>query len=103
MRRAAKWLVTGVVSAVVFGLSLWMAATVKLAFLPTAEADRWVVNAAFVTAMAACALACGAWWAARENLSASSDPAGKTIAASGSGSIAVGGDISGSAPDAHSG
>jgi len=55
--RAAKWLATGVASVVAFGLSLWLAAAVKLSFLPKADADRWVVNAAFATAMAACVVA----------------------------------------------
>jgi len=71
--RAAKWLATGVASVVAFGLSLWLAAAVKLSFLPKADADRWVVNAAFATAMAACVVAFGAWWVGRENRSASAD------------------------------
>jgi hypothetical protein len=60
-------------SVVAFGLSLWLAAAVKLSFLPKADADRWVVNAAFATAMAACVVACGAWWAGRENRPGSAD------------------------------
>jgi hypothetical protein len=71
--RAVKWLATGVASVVAFGLSLWLAATIKLSFLPKADADRWVVNAAFATAMAACVVACGAWWAGRENRPRSAD------------------------------
>ena len=51
--RAAKWLVAVVASAVTFGLSLWLAAVVKLPFLPKAHADRWVINATFAAAMAA--------------------------------------------------
>jgi hypothetical protein len=71
--RAAKWLATGVAAGVAFGLSLWLAAAVKLSFLPQADADRWVVNAAFATAMAACVVAFGAWWAGRENRRGSAD------------------------------
>lgn len=97
MGRAAKWLVICAASAVAFGLSLWLAAAVKLPFLPKADADRWVVNAAFATAMTACVLACGAWWAARESRPGSADSASRTVTASGDGSIAVGGNISGSA------
>jgi len=66
---AAKWLVFAVASAMTFGLYLWLAAVVKLPFLPKAHADRWVVNAAFAGAMTACVVAGGAWWAGRENRS----------------------------------
>jgi hypothetical protein len=71
--RAAKWLVTAVASAVTFVACLWLAAVVKLSFLPKADADRWVINAAFAAAMAACVVACGAWWAGRENQPRSAD------------------------------
>jgi hypothetical protein len=71
--RAVKWLVTGVASAVTFGVCLWLAALVKLPFLPRAEADRWVVAAAFASVMTACVVACGAWWVGRENRLESAD------------------------------
>lgn len=71
--RAAKWLVTGVASLVTFAVCLWLAAAVKLPFLPKAEADRWVVNAAFASVTAACVVACGTWWAGRENRPGSAD------------------------------
>jgi hypothetical protein len=58
--RAAKWLVTGVALAVTFGVCLWLAALVKLPFPPEADADRWVVGAAFTSVMTACVVACGA-------------------------------------------
>ena len=45
---------------------MWLAMAVELPFLPKAEADRWVVAAAFATVMATPVVACGAWWAGRE-------------------------------------
>jgi hypothetical protein len=76
--RAVKWSVTGVAAAVTFGVGLWLAMAVELPFLPKAEADRWVVAAAFAGVMATAVVACGAWWAGRENRpgSGEGDPAG---------------------------
>ena len=73
MSRAAKWLVTGVASAVAFGFSLWLAAAVRLPFLPRADGDRWGVNTAFALVIATFVVACGAWWAGRENRPESTD------------------------------
>src|SRR5205823_5269267 len=75
---AVKWSVTGVAAAVTFGVCLWLAMAVELPFLPKAEADRWVVAAAFAGMMATAVAACGTWWAARENRpgAADGDPAG---------------------------
>src|SRR5438046_10590465 len=76
--RAVKWSVTCVAAAVTFGVCLWLAMAVELPFLPKAEADRWVVAAAFAGMMATAVAACGTWWAARENRpgAADGDPAG---------------------------
>ncbi len=60
-------------AAATFGFCLWLVVAVKLPFLPTAEADRWVVSAAFASVMAGLVSACGAWWAARENQPGSAD------------------------------
>jgi hypothetical protein len=95
VRRAAKWLVTVVVSAMIFGGSLWLAMAVKLSFLPKLDADRWVVAAGFASVMAACVLACGGWWAGRESEAKGAAPLGVSVIASGDRSIAVGRDISG--------
>jgi hypothetical protein len=95
VRRAAKWLVTAVISAMVFGGSLWLAMAVKLPFLPRLDADRWVVAVGFASVMAACVLACGGWWAGRESEAKGAAPLGASVIASGDRSIAVGRDISG--------
>ena len=52
---------------------MWLAMAVELPFLPKAEADRWVVAAAFAGVMATAVVACGASWAGRENRPESAD------------------------------
>ncbi|MGY4928531.1 hypothetical protein [Streptomyces sp. 900105755] len=66
MARWARWSVTLVVAAVVFGVCLWVARSVSFGWMPKAEADRWVVATAFATLMGTVAAAAVDRWANRE-------------------------------------
>lgn len=66
MRRSVRWVVAVTAAGVAFGLCLWLARSVSFDWTPRAEADRWVVAAAFASVMAgAVGLAVG-WWAGRD-------------------------------------
>lgn len=49
-----------------FGFCLWIGRSVSFGWMPRAEADRWVVDAAFATVMAGAVGAAIGWWAERE-------------------------------------
>jgi hypothetical protein len=59
-------LLTWAATAAAFMGSLWLARRFTFSFEPRHESDRWVVAAAFATAMSAAVLASGNWWASRE-------------------------------------
>jgi hypothetical protein len=81
------------VTIAVFVVGTWVGGAVVLPHLMRSSDARWAVAASFGVAVAALAALWGHWFATRE--SSVANPAGKTTTASGSGSIAAGGHISG--------
>lgn len=73
MARWARWTVTVVTAAVVFGVCLWGARSVSFELMADAtEADRWAVAAAFAAVVATAVAAAVGWWAGREDRSGES-------------------------------
>jgi hypothetical protein len=95
MGRLLRWCVASTVTIAVFVASTWVGGAVVLPHLMRSSDARWAVAASFGVAVAALAGAWGVWFATRDTAAAHLE--GKTVAASGSGSIAAGGDISGTA------
>jgi hypothetical protein len=87
MSRAARWLVTVLVTVAAFGVSLWVCGALLLPLWLKSGADRWVVAAGLGVAIAALAALWGASWAGGEFEDSLSGPAERSISA--------GGDISG--------
>ncbi|MGW3028498.1 hypothetical protein [Streptomyces sp. NPDC001221] len=74
MTRWGRWSVTVVTAGVVFGVCLWVGRSVPFEWMPTAEADRWVVATAFATVMGTVAATAVGWWAGREQPTPFSPP-----------------------------
>ena len=66
MTRLVRWSLAATGSVVTFGLSLWLARDAPFGWMPRAQADRWVVAAAFATVVAGAVGAAVSWWAGRE-------------------------------------
>jgi nitrogen fixation-related uncharacterized protein len=64
--RSLKWLGVVISTALAFGISLWASRAASFSWMPHADADRWVVDAAFATVIAAAVGGAGSWWAGRE-------------------------------------
>jgi hypothetical protein len=95
MDRLLRWFVAGTVTLVAFVVGTWVAGAVVLPHLMGSADSRWVVASGVGAAAAALAALWGFRFATRE--ASAEDPAGTSVTASGAGSIAVGGDLSGSA------
>src|ERR1022692_354177 len=93
MGRLLRWCVASTVTIAVFVVGTWIGGAVVLPRLMSSPDARWAVATSFGVAVAALAGAWGFWFATRDT--AAADPAGKAVAASGSRSVAAGGDISG--------
>ncbi|MFC1413169.1 hypothetical protein ACEZCY_29235 [Streptacidiphilus sp. N1-12] len=69
--------------AAAYVLAVWLAASVRVPFGPTMEADRWVVDAGFATALSAAVLTWAGWWMDRgersEKASESTGSDGRSI------------------------
>lgn len=63
MQGARRWAVTVCAGAGTFVICLWAARVAPFGFLPTAEADRWLVATAFATTVATMVAAAAGWWA----------------------------------------
>ncbi|MBX9361113.1 hypothetical protein [Streptomyces sp. WAC04114] len=63
MQRARRWAVTVFAGAGSFVVCLWSARAAPFGFLPTAEADRWLVATTFATTVTTLVGAAAAWWA----------------------------------------
>lgn len=104
MARSARWVVTVVVAAVVFGVCLWAGRSVSFGWMPKDEADRWVVATAFATVVATVAATAAGWWAARDQPTAvppTERAVSQRATASGHGRVnQVGGDQNTPAPPA---
>ncbi|GGP00250.1 hypothetical protein [Wenjunlia tyrosinilytica] len=84
MARWVRWPVTVVAAAVVFGGCLWVGRSVPFAWMPEAQADRWMVATAFATVVGTVAATAVGWWAGREQPAPPPPPASS---GSGSGSV----------------
>lgn len=67
MSRLIRWLVAFGAAVGVFWVCLWLFQFASFSWLPRADADRWVVAAAFAGVAAGAIGACMNWWAGRED------------------------------------
>lgn len=95
MGRLVRWVVAWTVTIVVCIALTWAAGAVVLPHLMSSPDTRWALASGFGVAAGALAALWGHGFATREAPAVGS--AGKGVTASGMGSIAVGGDISGTA------
>jgi hypothetical protein len=81
MARSVRWSLVVLAVAAAYVLAVWLAASVRVPFGPTMEADRWVVDAGFATAISAAVLTWAGWWMDRsersKNASKSTESAGR--------------------------
>ncbi|MFD8223151.1 hypothetical protein ACFV16_03145 [Streptomyces massasporeus] len=75
MQRARRWAVAVFAGAGSFVVCLWSARAAPFGFLPTAEADRWLVATTFATTVTTLVGAAAAWWAGDRGRSGT-DPTG---------------------------
>jgi hypothetical protein len=94
MDRLLRWITAWTVTAVVCVTVTWVAGAVVLPVLMSSADSRWVTASGLGLAAAGLAALWGHGFATREE---SANSPAKSVMASGSSSIAVGGDISGSA------
>jgi hypothetical protein len=94
MGRLARWCGAVAVTIMAFAAATWVAGALVLPSVMHSSDIRWLVAAGLGVAVAALAALGGHSFATRDT---SATPAGRTVTASGTGSIAVGGEISGTA------
>lgn len=63
MQRARRWAVTVFAGAASFVVCLWAARAAPFGFLPSVEADRWLVATTFAATVTTLVGATAAWWA----------------------------------------
>ncbi|MEU1447686.1 hypothetical protein ACFV2U_00715 [Streptomyces sp. NPDC059697] len=66
MNRFARFSLAVASAIAVFGVCLWLFQSADISWMPEAEADHWVVAAAFATVAATAVFTAVAWWAGRE-------------------------------------
>jgi hypothetical protein len=93
--RLVRWCLATAVTIVAFAAATWVSRALVLPHAMSSADIRWPVAAGCCVAVAALAALWGHSFATRDATAAV--PPGKTVSASGKGSIAVGGDISGTA------
>lgn len=94
MGRLARWCGAVAVTILAFAAATWVAGALVLPHVVHSPDIRWLVAAGLGVAVAALAALGGHSFVTRDRSAA---PAGRTVTASGAGSIAVGGGISGTA------